>query len=97
MRSLDIWAEVTLNHSTLSKAGSAFQFIRVVSFGILAVESFQDRNFTSLTLFYLDHLVLKIWEVGSGPDGTTELTYVLNDLTTGETVIDRAAAYVKKK
>ncbi len=47
----------------------------------------------------LDQLLLKIWEVGSGPCGcgTTEITFIVDDLTTGQTVIDRAAAYVKKK
>jgi len=46
-----------------------------------------------------DQLLLKIWEVGSGPCGcgTTEITFIVDDLTTGQTVIDRAAAYVKKK
>jgi hypothetical protein len=41
--------------------------------------------------------VLKAWEVGDGPDGTKEVTYVVEDLTKNYTVLDRAAAYIRRK
>ncbi|KAF8326362.1 uncharacterized protein EI90DRAFT_3127954 [Cantharellus anzutake] len=44
-----------------------------------------------------DELVLKAWEVGNGPDGTKEITYVVEDLTKNYTVLDRAAAYIRRK
>lgn len=37
-----------------------------------------------------------IWEVGPGPDGTTEVAFVTKNLTTGKASLGGGIAYVKK-
>jgi len=43
-----------------------------------------------------DALETSVWEVGSGPDGTTEVTFVTKNLTTGKIALGGGVAYVKK-
>ncbi|KAI0688603.1 peroxisomal dehydratase [Cytidiella melzeri] len=43
-----------------------------------------------------DELETSIWEVGPGPDGTTELTFVMKDLQSGKVCLSNGIAYVKK-
>lgn len=43
-----------------------------------------------------DALETSIWEVGPGPDGTTEVTFVTKDLTSGKICLGGGIAYVKK-
>ncbi|CAL1710351.1 unnamed protein product [Somion occarium] len=44
-----------------------------------------------------DALETSIWEVGPGPEGTTEVTFVTKNLTTGKIVLGAGVAYVKKQ
>jgi peroxisomal enoyl-CoA hydratase 2 len=43
-----------------------------------------------------DALETKVWEVGSGPDGTIEVTFTTTNTTTGKVVLGGGIAYVKK-
>lgn len=43
-----------------------------------------------------DELETSIWEVGPGPDGTTELAFVTKDLQSGKICLSNGIAYVKK-
>lgn len=43
-----------------------------------------------------DALETSIWEVGPGPDGTTELTFVTKNLSSGKVCLGAGIAYVKK-
>lgn len=43
-----------------------------------------------------EELETSIWEVGSGPNGTTELTFVVKNLQTGKVCLSNGIAYVKK-
>jgi acyl dehydratase len=43
-----------------------------------------------------DGLETKIWEVGAGPDGTTEVAFTTTNTTTGKVVLGGGIAYVKK-
>ncbi|KAL0945848.1 hypothetical protein HGRIS_012131 [Hohenbuehelia grisea] len=43
-----------------------------------------------------DALETHIWEVGPGPNGTTELTFVTKNATTGKVVLGNGIAYVQK-
>ncbi|KAK7680296.1 hypothetical protein QCA50_016536 [Cerrena zonata] len=43
-----------------------------------------------------DALETSIWEVGPGPDGTTEVGFVTKNLKTGKIAIGNGVAYVKK-
>ncbi|KIL66063.1 hypothetical protein M378DRAFT_161290 [Amanita muscaria Koide BX008] len=43
-----------------------------------------------------DVLEIQIWEVGPGPEGTTEVTFVAKDLNTGKDVLGGGIAYVLK-
>ena len=45
----------------------------------------------------VDELVLEVWEVGHTSGGLTEISYAVKDLTTKQTVIDRAAGFIRKK
>ncbi|KAI0943066.1 hypothetical protein AcV7_002310 [Taiwanofungus camphoratus] len=43
-----------------------------------------------------DALETSVWEVGPGPQGTTEVTFVTKDVTTGKVCLGAGIAYVKK-
>ena len=43
-----------------------------------------------------DRLETSIWEVGKGPDGTTEVAFVTKDLDSGKICLGAGVAYVKK-
>ena len=43
-----------------------------------------------------DALETSIWEVGPGPSGTTELTFVTKNLGSGKVCLGAGVAYVKK-
>ncbi|THG99703.1 hypothetical protein EW026_g2698 [Hermanssonia centrifuga] len=43
-----------------------------------------------------DELETSMWEVGSGPNGTTEIAFVTKDLVTGKICLGAGVAYVKK-
>jgi len=43
-----------------------------------------------------DELETSAWEVGPGPNGTTEITFVTKDLTSGEVALGNGIAYIKK-
>ena len=43
-----------------------------------------------------DALETSIWEVGPGPNGTTELTFVTKNLGSGKVCLGAGVAYVKK-
>lgn len=43
-----------------------------------------------------DALETSIWEVGPGPNGTTEVAFVTKDLTSGKVCLSAGVAYVKK-
>jgi len=43
-----------------------------------------------------DTIETSIWEVGPGPDGTTEVSFVTKDLTSGKIVLGGGIAYVRK-
>lgn len=45
----------------------------------------------------LDELETSIWELGPGPNGTTELGFVTKNLTSGKIVLGNGVAYVIKK
>jgi len=44
-----------------------------------------------------DSIQTSIWEVGPGPNGTTELAFETKNLTTGKVVLGSGVAYVKKQ
>jgi len=44
-----------------------------------------------------DKLQTNIWEVGSGPNGTTEVAFETKNLNTGKVVLGSGVAYVIKK
>jgi acyl dehydratase len=44
-----------------------------------------------------DKLETSIWEVGKGPNGTTEVAFETKNLTTGKVVLGAGLAYVLKK
>ena len=43
-----------------------------------------------------DSLETSIWEVGNGPNGTTEVAFQTKNLTSGKIVLGNGAAYVVK-
>ena len=43
-----------------------------------------------------DELETAIWEVGPGPNGTTEYSFVMKNATTGKVCLGAGVAYVKK-
>jgi peroxisomal enoyl-CoA hydratase 2 len=43
-----------------------------------------------------DELETQIWEVGPGPNGTTEVTFITKDLASGKVALGGGIAYVKK-
>ncbi|PCH36958.1 peroxisomal dehydratase [Wolfiporia cocos MD-104 SS10] len=43
-----------------------------------------------------DALETAVWEVGAGPDGTVEVTFVTTNLSTGKVCLGNGIAYVKK-
>jgi peroxisomal enoyl-CoA hydratase 2 len=43
-----------------------------------------------------DALETLIWEVGLGPDSTTEVAFITKDLNTGKICLSAGVAYVKK-
>jgi len=43
-----------------------------------------------------DALETHVWEVGPGPDGTTEVTFVTKNVTTGKVALGEGIAYIKK-
>ncbi len=43
-----------------------------------------------------DTLETSIWEIGPGPNGTTEVTFVTKDLETGKVCLGAGVAYVTK-
>ncbi|KAI0061092.1 peroxisomal dehydratase [Artomyces pyxidatus] len=43
-----------------------------------------------------DALETSAWEVGAGPDGTTEIAFETKDLTSGKVVIGNGQAFIKK-
>ena len=43
-----------------------------------------------------DALEVSIWEVGKGPDGTTEVAFQTKDLNSGKIVLGGGVAYVRK-
>jgi len=43
-----------------------------------------------------DKLETQIWEVGAGPEGTTEVTFVTKNLNSGKIVLGGGIAYVRK-
>ncbi|KAF5384445.1 hypothetical protein D9615_003402 [Tricholomella constricta] len=43
-----------------------------------------------------DALETQVWEVGPGPAGTTEVTFVTKNLTTGKIALGGGIAYIKK-
>ena len=43
-----------------------------------------------------DELETSIWEVGPGPDGTTELAFETKDVQSGKVCLSNGIAYVKK-
>lgn len=43
-----------------------------------------------------DGVETSIWEVGPGPDGTTEVAFVTKNLATGKACLGGGVAYVKK-
>jgi len=43
-----------------------------------------------------DELETSIWEIGAGPDGTTEVTFVTKDLQSGKVCLSNGIAYVRK-
>lgn len=43
-----------------------------------------------------DTLETSIWEVGPGPDGTTEVAFVTKDLESGKVCLGGGIAYVRK-
>ncbi|KAL0068156.1 hypothetical protein AAF712_004816 [Marasmius tenuissimus] len=43
-----------------------------------------------------DNLETQIWEVGSGPEGTTEVAFVTKNLNSGKVVLGGGIAYIKK-
>ncbi|KAH9919557.1 peroxisomal dehydratase [Fomitopsis serialis] len=43
-----------------------------------------------------DALETAVWEVGPGPDGTTEVTFITKDVTTGKVCLGAGVAYIKK-
>ncbi|RDB17077.1 putative enoyl-CoA hydratase 2 [Hypsizygus marmoreus] len=43
-----------------------------------------------------DALETQIWEVGPGPAGTTEVTFITKNLTTGKVALGGGIAYIKK-
>jgi acyl dehydratase len=43
-----------------------------------------------------DKLETSIWEVGKGPNGTTEVAFETKNLTTGKVVLGTGLAYVVK-
>jgi len=43
-----------------------------------------------------DALETQAWEVGPGPNGTTEITFITKNLTTGKVVLGGGIAYIKK-
>jgi len=43
-----------------------------------------------------DALETSVWEVGNGPNGTTEVTFVTKNLKTGKVVLGAGVAFVKK-
>jgi peroxisomal enoyl-CoA hydratase 2 len=78
------------------------------SFGFAAravVAAVGGNDPTSLRLFGVrfsspvkpgEELETSIWEVGAGPDGTTELTFVVKNLQSGKVCLSNGIAYVKK-
>ena len=72
--------------------------------GIIKVVGSNDPN--SLKFFGVrftapvkpgDKLETSIWEVGKGPNGTTELAFETKNLTTGKVVLGAGVAYILKK
>jgi acyl dehydratase len=43
-----------------------------------------------------DALETHVWEVGPGPNGTTEVTFITKDVTTGKIALGGGIAYIKK-
>jgi len=43
-----------------------------------------------------DALETAVWEVGPGPDGTTEVTFVTKNVSTGKVCLGAGVAYIKK-
>jgi len=43
-----------------------------------------------------DTLETKVWELGPGPDGTTEYVFATNNLTTGKPCLSNGLVYIKK-
>jgi len=43
-----------------------------------------------------DELETNAWEVGAGPNGTTEVTFITRNLTTGKVALGNGVAYIKK-
>ena len=46
---------------------------------------------------FLDVLETSIWELGPGPNGTTELGFVTKNVTSGKIVLGNGIAHVIKK
>jgi len=71
--------------------------------GILA--ALADKNPTAMKAFGArftspvkpgDKLETSVWEVGSGPNGTTEVTFVTKNLSSGKISLSAGIAFVKK-
>ncbi|KAG6333401.1 hypothetical protein ID866_5683 [Astraeus odoratus] len=43
-----------------------------------------------------DELETQVWEVGPGPEGSTEVSFITRDVTTGKVALSNGIAYIKK-
>lgn len=57
------------------------------------------NGWASLSLMTLpaDALEISVWEMGPGPNGSVEVSFVCKDLTSGKVAIANGVAYVKAK
>ncbi|KAF8326358.1 uncharacterized protein EI90DRAFT_3127951 [Cantharellus anzutake] len=75
---------------------SAFQLVGHLGGGDVASLHSMQGAF-GLPISPGDDLLLKAWEVGHGPHRTKEITFVVEDLTKKTIVLDRAAAFIRRK
>ncbi|KAF8336332.1 MaoC like domain-containing protein [Cantharellus anzutake] len=80
----------------------------LASYGIVArglIASLVDGNPRALRALFVrfsspvkpgDTLETKVWELGSGPDETTEYVFTTTNLTTGKPCLSNGLAYIKK-
>lgn len=46
--------------------------------------------------FFIDSIIIKVWELGPGPNGTTELAFEAHAEKTGTVCLGNGVAHIRK-